>query len=197
MELTQRINRHFSNSVRLLQLTLERHSGEIAQAASLIGDVLLQGNKILGCGPGVCASHAQYFCTALLHRYDRDRPGLPAIAVSSDLQTIAAIAEDASWREIYAKQIKALGQAGDVLLLLSTRHEQESIAETINSAHGRGMSVILIGNEGSGYAEDLIQSGDVIIAIPASDQAGILEVQFIILNCLCDLVDIHIFGDVT
>ncbi|MDT8427705.1 MAG: SIS domain-containing protein [Pseudomonadales bacterium] len=197
MELTRRINSHFSNSIRLQQLTLERHSAEIIQAAKLLADVLLQGHKILGCGMGVCTAHAQYFCTALLNRYDRDRPGLPAIAISSDLQTIAAIAEDSSWQEIYVKQIKTLGQAGDVLLLLSIRRDHDNIAEIIGSAHARGMSVIFIANGDSAYGESLLQSGDVMIEIPAREQAGIVEVQVIILNCLCDLVDIHIFGDVT
>jgi D-sedoheptulose 7-phosphate isomerase len=155
---------------------------------------LLDNGKILSCGNGGSAGDAQHFSAELLNRFEKERPGLPAIAISTDTSTITAIANDYSYEEIFSKQVLALGMANDTLLAISTSGNSTNIVQAIGAAHEREMSVIaLTGNDGGKIASEL-RKNDIEIRVPSDRTARIQEVHLVIIHCLCDLIDNKLFG---
>ncbi|HEY0720355.1 MAG TPA: phosphoheptose isomerase [Gammaproteobacteria bacterium] len=190
----QRIERHFLDSISTKQAALELLTPAIAQAASSLSGALLQGHKILSCGNGGSAGDAQHFSSEMLNRFERERPGLPAIALSTDTSTITSIANDYHYDEVFAKQVRALGQPGDILLAISTSGNSRNVVRAIDAAHDRSMLVIaLTGREGGVMASQLSE-GDVELRVPSDVTARIQEVHLLIIHCLCDLIDQHLFG---
>ena len=146
------------------------------------------------CGNGGSAGDAQHFSSELLNRFERERPSLPAIALTTDTSTITSIANDYSYNEIFSKQIRALGQPGDVLLAISTSGNSANIIQAIQAAHDREMIVVaLTGRDGGGMASLLLPE-DVEIRVPANVTARIQEVHLLAIHCLCDLIDSQLFG---
>ncbi len=190
----ERIERHFLDSITAKQASLELLPQAIAHAASVISGALLQGHKVLSCGNGGSAGDAQHFSSEMLNRFERERPGLPAVALSTDSSTITSIANDYNYDEIFAKQVRALGQPGDVLLAISTSGNSRNVVRAIDAAHDRGMSVVaLTGREGGVMATQLSDS-DVELRVPSDVTARIQEVHLLIIHCMCDLIDQHLFG---
>jgi len=190
----ERIERHFLDSITTKQASLELLPQAIAHAAGVISGALLQGHKVLSCGNGGSAGDAQHFSSEMLNRFERERPGLPAVALSTDSSTITSIANDYNYDEVFAKQVRALGQAGDVLLAISTSGNSRNVVRAIDAAHDRGMSVVaLTGREGGVMATQL-SDGDVELRVPSDVTARIQEVHLLIIHCLCDLIDQHLFG---
>ncbi len=197
MDLQQRVLRRFELSIKTQQDTSRTLSTVIVHASEIIAACLLHGGKILSCGPGSSAGQSQHFATALLNRFDRERPGLPAICIGSDGQLLTAIANDSSYKEVYSKQIRTLAHQGDVLLLICAGCTSRSVLEAIKAGHDRSMVIVALTGDEGGEIADLLQSGDVEIRVPAQEPATIQETHLIILNSLCDLIDTQIFGEET
>ena len=195
MDLQQRVFRYFEMSIDAQKETAASLSGDIVRAAELITECLLRGGKVLSCGPAASAGQAQYFAAALLNRFERERPGLPAICISNDSHILTAIANDSSFREIYAKQIKTLGQQSDILLLICAGRTTRSVLEAVRAAHERGMAVVALSGDDGAEIADLLQSGDVELRVSAHRTANAQETHLVLINILCDLIDTQIFGD--
>jgi D-sedoheptulose 7-phosphate isomerase len=197
MDPVQRVKDNFSESIRLKTEAVEILAPPIANAAALMADCLLHEHKILSCGNGGSAADAQHFSSEMLNRFEMERPGLPAIALTTDTSTMTSIANDYQFEDIFSKQIRALGQPGDILLAITTSGESHNIIHAIDAAHDRSMSVIsLTGREG-GQVAYLMQENDIEIRVPSWSTARIQEVHLMIIHSLCDLVDRQLLGQET
>ena len=194
MNLLERIERNFNDSINTKQVSLSTLQNPIALAAQMMTHCLLGGGKILSCGNGGSASDAQHFSSLMLNRYEMERPGLPAMALTTDTSTLTSFANDYSYEEVFSKQLLALGQADDVLLAISTSGNSGNVVKAIDAAHERGLSVVaLTGKTGGEMAERLSQS-DIEIRVPSDSTARIQEVHLLTIHCLCDLIDHQLLG---
>lgn len=194
MEMQSRIRRLFQASIETKQLAIEALPPSIADASLLMVNTLLNEGKILSCGNGGSAGDAQHFSSEMLNRFERERPSLPAIALTTDSSTITSIANDYSYNEVFSKQIRALGRPGDVLLAISTSGNSANVIQAIQAAHDREMLVVaLTGRDGGGMASLLLPE-DVEIRVPSNVTARIQEVHLLAIHCLCDLIDHQLFG---
>jgi len=196
MSLQERIYQHFNDSIQTKHDALECLPDSIELAAQAIVQSLLNNGKVLTCGNGGSAGDAQHFSSEMLNRFERERPSLPAIALSTDTSTITSIANDYSYDEVFSKQIRALGQAGDILLAYTTSGNSNNIVTAINAAHDREMIVIAVtGKDGGTIATNsLLRTGDIELRVPSNSTARIQEVHLVITHCLCDLIDFQLFG---
>ena len=191
----ERIREQFEQSAQLKLQAMEALAPAIASAAELIGNQLLQERKILSCGNGGSAGDSQHFSSEMLNRFERERPGLPAMALTTDTSTLTSIANDYHYDEVFAKQVRALGQSGDVLLAISTSGNSSNVVQAMKAAHDRGMHVVaLTGKEGGEMALNLAE-GDVEIRVPSSSTARVQEVHLLVIHCLCDAIDRMLFGE--
>ncbi|MCA1979818.1 MAG: phosphoheptose isomerase [Thiobacillus sp.] len=194
MPLSDRILGHFQSSAQTALDAAAVLAPGIEQAARLIVHALADGNKILACGNGGSAADAQHFAATMINRFEQERPGLAAIALTTDTSTLTAIANDYAYDQIFARQIKALGQPGDVLLAISTSGNSANILQAVGAARARGIHVIaLTGRSGGGLAEQMSES-DVFLCVPAESTARIQEVHLLAIHCLCDAVDSVLLG---
>jgi len=196
MSLQERIYQHFSDSIQTKHDALEYLPDSIELAAQTIVQSLLNNGKVLTCGNGGSAGDAQHFSSEMLNRFERERPSLPAIALSTDTSTITSIANDYAYDEIFSKQIRALGQAGDVLLAYTTSGNSGNVVAAINAAHDRDMLVIVASGKDGGdiSANSLLNDSDIELRVPSNSTARIQEVHLVITHCLCDLIDFQLFG---
>jgi D-sedoheptulose 7-phosphate isomerase len=195
MDLERRVREHFDESIATKQKSIDVISARIVEAGRVMSEALLDDAKILSCGNGGSAGDAQHFSSELLNRFEMERPGLPAIALTTDSSTLTSIANDRSYAEVFAKQVHALGRRNDVLLAISTSGDSENVNRAVLAAHERGMKVVaLLGRDG-GRAAKLLSGGDVEIRVPADRTARIQEVQLLVIHCLCDLIDVALLGD--
>ena len=191
--MSDRVLAHFLDSVAVKQASAAL-APEIVKAAHLMAQSLLNDGKLLSCGNGGSAADAQHFSGELLGRFERERPGLPAIALTTDSSTITAIANDYQYADIFAKQVSALGQSGDVLLVFSTSGNSENVLRAIAAAHSRGLKVVaLTGRDGGAIARSL-NPEDIEVRVPADRTCRIQEVHLLVIHCLCDLIDDAILG---
>jgi phosphoheptose isomerase len=189
MEPIEHIRRNFLDSISAKQQALESAAPAIARAAAVLVQALSGGARVLCCGNGGSAADAQHFSSELLNHYEVERPGLPAIALTTDSSTLTSLANDYGYPEVFARQVHALGRPGDVLLAITTSGNSENILRGIAAAHRRGMQVIaLCGRDGGGIPA-LLQEGDTEIRAPGSSTARIQEVHLLAIHCLCDLID--------
>ena len=194
MELADRIGQHFQDSIAVKQQSLEVLIEPIHRAGEAMVNSLLNNGKILSCGNGGSAGDAQHFSAELLNRFEKERPGLPAMALTTDSSTLTAIANDYSYEEIFSKQVSALGQAGDVLLAISTSGNSANIAAAMKAAQEREiLTVVLSGNDG-GTMASMLGEQDIEIRVPSRRTARIQEVHLVVIHCLCDFIDTQLFG---
>jgi len=194
MDLTTRIKRIFNDSVETKMQSVEIIAPMIAAAAEQLTSCLLNEGKILICGNGGSAADAQHFASELLNRFEMERPGLPAITLTTDASTITSIANDYRFEDIYAKQIRALGQKGDTLILISTSGRSANIVAAAQAAHDRGMTVVALSGRDGGEMANTLQEQDIEIRVPAHSTARIQEVHIVVIHCLCDLIDHQLLG---
>jgi D-sedoheptulose 7-phosphate isomerase len=166
----------------------------IADSALAIADCIVSDHKILSCGNGGSAADAQHFSSELLNRFEMERPGLPALALTTDSSTLTSIANDYQFADVFAKQVRALGQPGDMLLAISTSGGSANIVNAIDAAHDRDMNVLLLSGRDGGQAALSLNSRDLEIRVPAESTARIQEVHIVIIHCLCDLIDKQLTG---
>ncbi|MBZ0070403.1 MAG: phosphoheptose isomerase [Gammaproteobacteria bacterium] len=194
MDLLARITQHFNDSIQTKQQALDAVAPGIAHAAEGMARALLNERKILACGNGGSAADAQHFSSEMLNRFEMERPGLPAIALTTDSSTLTSIANDYQFADIFAKQVHALGQPGDILLALSTSGNSPNIVSAIRAAHAREMVVVALTGRDGGLISDLLINQDVEIRVPSMSTARIQEVHILIIHCLCDLIDHQLLG---
>jgi len=194
MNLLERIEKNFNDSIATKQRAAETLQNSIALAAQIITQSLLAGGKTLSCGNGGSAGDAQHFSSEMLNRFEMERPGLPAIALTTDTSTLTSIANDYSYDIIFSKQIQALGQSGDTLLAISTSGNSANITKAIDAAHERGMNVVALTGKTGGEIANCLSSSDIEIRVPSDSTARIQEVHLLVIHCLCDLIDHQLIG---
>ena len=194
MNLQDRIINHFSDSIQTKQDAMNNLCELIEFASQKIVEALVDDKKVLCCGNGGSAGDAQHFSSEMLNRFERERPALPAIALTTDSSTITSIANDYHFDEVFAKQIRALGQAGDILLIYTSSGNSGNLLRAAKVAQDKEMTVIaLTGKDGGGLAQNLKES-DIEIRVPSMSTARVQEVHLLITHCLCDLIDHQLFG---
>lgn len=195
MDIEQRVRDHFGESIDTKRRAADALAPVIGRAAELAAAALLDNHKVLSCGNGGSAADAQHFSSELLNRFERERPALPAIALTTDSSTLTSIANDYDYNEIFSKQVRALGQSGDVLLAISTSGNSPNVVRAIEAAHDRGMRVIAFtGRDGGDMAKHLGEA-DIELRVPAQRTARIQEVHLLLIHCLCDLIDARVLGE--
>lgn len=195
MDLTSRITLHFEDSAQTAFTSAEQLAMPIAQATELMVHSLLASGKILACGNGGSAADAQHFASELIGRYERERPELAAISLSTDSSTLSAIANDYAWEQVYAKQIRALGHPQDVLLAISTSGDSPNILAAIDAAHERDLRVVALTGKGGGKVAEMLKDGDVHICVPHERTARIQEIHILAIHCICDGIDCLLMGE--
>jgi phosphoheptose isomerase len=193
MTLETRLRAHFEASIRAKQDTLATMLPALGQASALLAERLRQGHKVLVCGNGGSAADAQHFAAEFTGRYERERPGLPAIALTVDTSALTAIANDYSFEQVFSKQVQALGRAGDVLLAISTSGNSGNVIRAMQAAQALDMAVIALTGKDGGRMAGLLRPGDIELRAAAAVTARIQEVHILFLHCLCDAVDETLF----
>jgi D-sedoheptulose 7-phosphate isomerase len=196
MDPVTRVREHFAESIATKQDAVDVISESIAAAGQIMADSLLNEGKILSCGNGGSAGDAQHFSSELLNRFERERPGLPAMALTTDSSTLTSISNDYAYEEIFSKQVRALGREPDVLLAISTSGNSENVCRAISAAHERGMRVVALTGRDGGRMADMFDEHDVEIRVPALRTARIQEVHLVVIHALCDLIDTAVLGDI-
>lgn len=188
-----RIKSNFTESIQTKIAASEVLAGPLEQAGMIMVQSLLNGHKILACGNGGSAADAQHFSAELLNRYETERPSLPAIALTTDSSTLTSIANDYHWDEVFSKQIRALGNPGDVLLAISTSGNSSNVIKAIEAALARDMPIVALTGKDGGDIAGLLGENDVEIRVPSGRTARIQEVHLVAIHCLCDIIDTTLF----
>lgn len=193
--LEQRIQQHFIDSADLKYQAAQTLSKPIAAAVQAVLACVTSGGKVLACGNGGSAADAQHFAAEFVGRFERERPELGAIALTTDTSILTAIANDYDFERVYSKQVRALGQAGDVLLALSTSGNSANVLAAIEAAHEREMTVVALTGRGGGRIGNALRETDVHVCVPHERTARIQEVHLLTLHCICDGVDAQLLGE--
>ncbi|MBU6469703.1 MAG: phosphoheptose isomerase [Gammaproteobacteria bacterium] len=194
MDLNARVTQLFNDSIATKQAALKTLVPTIVAGGQLMAAALKQGYKIMSCGNGGSAADAQHFSAELLNRFERERVPLPGIALTTDTSTLTSISNDYHYDEVFAKQLRALGQPGDVLLAISTSGNSPNVVRAMQVAHEKGVHIVALTGRDGGKMAPLLQAPDVEIRVPAKVTARIQEVHLLALHCLCDLIDEQLFG---
>lgn len=184
----------FDDSINAKLAAKEELPRLLIEAGDLLVQTLLQEGKILTCGNGGSSGDAQHFSSEMLNRFERERPSLPAISLVSDTATLTSIANDYSYSEVFSKQIRALGQPNDVLMVFSTSGKSNNVVQAIQAAHDRQMHVIALTGKDGGDVHRLMHGQDLELRVPDDSTARIQEVHLLLIHCLCDYIDRQLFG---
>jgi D-sedoheptulose 7-phosphate isomerase len=193
--LEQRIQQQFFDSADLKYAAAEVLSKPIADAVSALVGCITGGGKVLSCGNGGSAGDAQHFAAEFVGRFERERPGLAAIALTTDTSILTAIGNDYDFASIFSKQVQALGAPGDVLLAISTSGNSTNVVAAVEAAHAKEMTVIALTGHKGGRMRELLTETDVMVCVPHDRTARIQEVHLLVLHCLCDAVDLQLLGE--
>jgi len=194
IDLTASVERYFSDSARLISATLPQLAGPTVNSARLIVAVLMQGGKILCCGNGGGAALADYFASLMLNRFERERPALPALALSANSALLTGIPASFDFDELFARQVKGLGQTQDLLLAICSGEDSENIHAAILSAREQKMGIITLSSGQDSRLSGLLRSDDIEIAVPECSQARIQELHLLVIHALCELIDQQLMG---
>jgi len=194
MNLAGRIRKHFDDSAQTKLQTKDALAQPIADAAQTMVTCLMNDGKILACGNGGSAADAQHFAAELLNRFEIERPGLAAIALTTDSSVLTSIANDYDFSQVFSRQVRGLGMAGDVLLAISTSGNSINVVEAIHAAHERDMRVIALTGREGGTMGEILEANDIHICVNVERTARIQEVHLLTLHCLCDTIDHLLLG---
>ena len=194
MSLQDRIINHFSDSIQTQQDAMTYLCELIEYASQRMVAALLNDKKILTCGNGRSATSTQLLSSAMLSQFERDRPSLPVISLTTDTAAITAIANSYHFDDVFAKQLRALGQSGDILVVYEDGNNSANIAKAITTAHDKDISVIALTGNNGGMIAQLLYETDIEIRVPSNSNARIQEIHILITHCLCDLIDHQLFG---
>lgn len=195
MNLSQRIQNQFTESIATKEKALAAMAVPIEAAIRVMATSLAAGGKVMACGNGGSAADSQHFAAELLNRFEKERAPLAAIALTTDTSTLTSIANDYAYDQVFAKQVAALGRPGDVLLAISTSGNSPNVAEAIKVAHARGVRIVALTGKGGGTIGKQLKSDDIHLCVPADRTARIQEVHLLTLHCLCDGIDALILGE--
>ena len=195
MDLTAHLKQHFDEGIELRRQMAETMPAAIARAGTALAEALKGGKKALACGNGGSAADSQHFAAEIVGRFERERPGMPAIALTVDTSAITAIANDYDWNSVFAKQVQALGQAGDVLLGISTSGNSKNVVEAMRAAHDKNMVVIALTGRDGGAMAKMLRPTDHHLNVAHPRTMRVQEIHLLVIHCLCEVVDNVIFGE--
>ncbi len=193
--LEERIQRQFQDSAQLKLQAITLLAEPIAQAVACVATALSNGGRVLACGNGGSAADAQHLAAELVGRFERDRPELAAIALTTDSSILTALANDYGFEQVFARQVRALGQPGDVLIAITTSGDSPNVVEAVRAAQARDMLVVALTGKGGGQMSALLRDVDVHLCVPHARTARIQEVHLLMVHCICDGVDWTLMGD--
>ena len=193
--LEQRIQQHFIDSADLKYQSAQSLSKPIAAAVQAVLACVTSGGKVLACGNGGSAADAQHFAAEFVGRFERERPGLAAVALTVDTSILTAVGNDYGYEQVFSKQVAALGSPGDVLLAMTTSGNSANVLAAVAAAHAREMTVVALTGNTGGRMRELLTETDVHICVPHERTARIQEVHLLVLHCLCDAVDLQLLGE--
>jgi D-sedoheptulose 7-phosphate isomerase len=194
MDLIARVARHFEDSAQTKLDAVEAMAAPISGAIEALTACLINGGKILACGNGGSAADAQHFAAELVGRFEAERQELAAIALTTDTSILTAVANDYSFNQVFARQVRALGHAGDVLLAISTSGNSGNVIEAIRAAHESAMLVVALTGRGGGQIGEMLDDDDIHLCVPADRTARIQETHLLVIHCLCDGIDALLLG---
>ncbi len=194
MSINERISQYFSDAIQIQQESLLSLPELIEFASHLMADALINDKKIISCGNGGSSGNALHFSALMLNKFQRERPSLPAITLNGDTLTLTSIANDYHFDEVFAKQLRALGQEGDILLCYSTSGNSANILKTVTVAQEKNIPVIALTGKTGGSLANFLNETDLEIRVPASTASHIQETHLLITHCFCDLIDQQLFG---
>ena len=194
MDLISRISQHFTDSAQTKLDAMELLAAPLAGAAEMMVGALVNNGKILACGNGGSAADAQHFAAELVGRFELERQGLAAIALTTDSSILTAVGNDYGYKTVFERQVRALGQPGDVLLAISTSGNSSSVVEAIRAAHDNELHVVALTGKGGGEIGQILRDSDVHICVPSDRTARIQEVHLLTIHCLCDAIDCMLLG---
>ena len=194
MDLIARVARNFEDSAQTKLNAVDAMAAPIAAAIETMTECLLAGGKIMACGNGGSAGDAQHFAAELIGRFEAERQELAAIALTTDSSILTAVANDYSFNQVFAKQVRGLGHAGDVLLAISTSGNSGNVIEAIKAAHEHEIRVIALTGKGGGQIGELLRDADIHLCVPAERTARIQETHLLVIHCLCDGIDALLLG---
>jgi D-sedoheptulose 7-phosphate isomerase len=194
IDLVARINQHFTESANLKLDAVKALADPLRRAAERMVQCLMNEGKIMACGNGGSAADAQHFTAELLNRFEMDRPGLAAFALTTDASTVTSIANDFDFEQVFSKQVRALGQPADLLLAISTSGNSRNVLQAVQAAHDRQMAVIALTGRNGGLMGELLGPEDIHICVPHANTARIQEVHILCIHCMCDAIDCMLLG---
>jgi D-sedoheptulose 7-phosphate isomerase len=195
MTINKRIIKHFKDSAELKLKVKDALAKPIAEAAQLLFDCVANDGKILCCGNGGSAADAQHFAAELINRFEKERPGMAAVALTTDSSVLTSIANDYDFNQVFSKQVRALGLPRDSLLAISTSGNSPNVVAAIHAAHERSMRVVALTGRDGGEMAAVLRDGDILICVEAKSTARIQEVHLLTLHCLCDVIDYLLLGE--
>ena len=194
MDLISRISQQFSDSAHTKLEAIELLAAPIAGAVEVMVGSLVGNGRILACGNGGSAADAQHFAAELVGRFEMERQGLAAIALTTDTSIMTAVANDYGFKAIFERQVRALGQPGDVLLAISTSGNSPNVIEAIQAAQDNDLRVVALTGKGGGHIGEMLRDSDIHLCVPSDRTARIQEVHLLTLHCLCDGIDCLLLG---
>ena len=195
MDLTTHLRQHFDEGIELRRKMAETMPAAIARAGTALAEALKGGRKVLACGNGGSAADSQHFAAEIVGRFERERPGMPAVALTVDTSAITAIANDYDWNSVFSRQVRALGQPGDVLLGISTSGNSGNVLEAIKAAHDKNMVVIALTGRDGGAMAKMLRPTDHHLNVAHPRTMRVQEIHLLAIHCLCEVVDNVIFGE--
>jgi D-sedoheptulose 7-phosphate isomerase len=195
MDLAAHLRKHFEEGIELRRRMADTMPAEIARAGEALAAALKSGRKALACGNGGSAADSQHFAAEIVGRFERERPGMPAIALTVDSSALTAIANDYDWERVFAKQVEALGNPGDILLGISTSGNSKNVLEAIRAAHAKGLAVIALTGRDGGEMGRMLRPGDFHLNVAHPRTMRVQEIHLLVIHCLCEVVDNVIYGE--
>jgi len=195
MDQYQRIAGHFQQAIELIAISVDALAEPIELSSELISQALQKENKVIVCGNGPDRALSQLFSGNLINRFENDRPGLPALNLDSSSANLSTIDDASNINDIFARQITALGQAGDVLFCISSERSHQNLAHAIAAAYDRQMAVVVLSNESNEQLREMLRHEDVELSVTAHRQPRVVELQTMVIQCICELIERSLFGD--